>query len=241
MKLDVAIRKKLSAEGRVFDLDIAFQSVEDMVVIFGPSGSGKSVTIQTIAGLRDPDAGRVVLNGRVLFDRQAGIDLPARARNIGYVFQDYALFPHLSVAQNVGFAMLGNLAGGLHQSVEAEVLAFLRSFELHELARSYPRQLSGGQRQRVALARALIRKPALLLLDEPFAALDPLLRKKMRQELLDIRARFAVPMIVITHDPEDLEFFADYLVLLDAGRIKSTRSSTRAERGRLIEQLLSGS
>jgi molybdate transport system ATP-binding protein len=240
MKLDVAIRKRLAAHGRVFELDVAFQSSAELIAIFGPSGSGKSVTIQTIAGLRAPDAGRIVLNGRALFDSIANIDVASRLRNIGYVFQDYALFPHLSVVQNVGFALLGNLWGGLARAAEEAVRAFLRGFELQEVADSYPRQLSGGQRQRVALARALIRKPDVLLLDEPFAALDPLLRNRMRGELLETRARFGVPMIVITHDPADLEFFADDLLVFENGKIKQHVSAPpeRGERLQIIERLL---
>jgi molybdate transport system ATP-binding protein len=241
MKLDVAVRKRLVAEDRVFELDVAFQSSEDMIMIFGPSGSGKSVTIQIIAGLRTADSGHVVLNGRVLYDSNTGIDVPARARNVGYLFQDYALFPHLSVAQNVGFAMLGGVVGGLNKRAEAEIKEFLRGFELHELARSYPRQLSGGQRQRVALARALFRKPDLLLLDEPFAALDPLLRDKMRNELLETRARFGIPMIVITHDPHDLHFFAHNLLVLDAGKIKQNLNlGGTADKSYVLELLLNG-
>jgi molybdate transport system ATP-binding protein len=240
MKLDVQIRKRLASRGRVFELDVAFKSSADLIAIFGPSGSGKSVTIQTIAGLRGPDAGRIVLNGRTLLDSQARVDVVSRLRNVGYVFQDYALFPHLSVVQNVGFASLGNVWSGLSPAVEQEVRAFLRGFDLHEVADSYPRQLSGGQRQRVALARALIRKPDLLLLDEPFAALDPLLRNRLRGELLETRARFGVPMIVITHDPADLEYFADDLLIFESGKIKQhvTTPSERLARARLIEQLL---
>jgi molybdate transport system ATP-binding protein len=240
MKLDVAIRKRLVAGGRVFELDVAIQSSAELIAIFGPSGSGKSVTIQTIAGLRSPDSGRVVLNGRVLFDSSAYVDVPARERNVGYVFQDYALFPHLSVVQNVGFALLGNLWGGLDRLAEEQVRAFLQGFELHEVADSYPRQLSGGQRQRVALARALIRKPDLLLLDEPFAALDPLLRNRMRNELLETRTRFGVPMVIITHDPADLEFFADDLLVFENGKIKQSLTTPPVcdERALLIKRLL---
>jgi molybdate transport system ATP-binding protein len=240
MKIEVAIRKRLAARGRVFELDVTFQSSAELIAIFGPSGSGKSVTIQTIAGLRAPEAGRIVLNGRVLFDSTANVDLASRQRNIGYVFQDYALFPHLSVVHNVGFALLGNVWRGLSRAAEEEVRAFLRGFELHEVADSYPRQLSGGQRQRVALARALIRKPDVLLLDEPFAALDPLLRNRMRGELLETRSRFGVPMIIITHDPADLEFFADDLLVFENGKIRQHISAPveRGERLHVIERVL---
>ncbi len=192
------------------------------MVIFGPSGSGKSVTIQAIAGLITPDDGRIVLNGRTLFDTRRKVNLPARERNVGYLFQDYALFPHLNVLDNVAFALRPSLAARLDAQVRAQVESFLAAFELSEFGASFPRQLSGGQRQRVALARALIRKPDILLLDEPFAALDPLLRDKMRRELLQIQLRFGVPMVVITHDPADIELFADNLLVFEGGRIKES-------------------
>jgi molybdate transport system ATP-binding protein len=170
-----------------------------------------------MAGLAAPDAGRIAANGSVLFDREAGIDVPARERRIGYVFQDYALFPHLDVRDNVGFGL------GWRRSREERdrVADILDTFGLAGMARSLPGELSGGQRQRVALARALILGPRLLLLDEPFSALDPLLRGRMREEFLKVQARFGIPVVVITHDPADVDVFADDLVVYGAGRVRT--------------------
>jgi molybdate transport system ATP-binding protein len=203
---------------------VKFQTEHNLIVIFGPSGAGKSLTIQAIAGLITPDRGRIVLNGRTLFESDGDINLPARKRNVGYVFQDYALFPHLTVAENVGFAVRQMFWRHNGKKVDAHILEFLAKFDLTDLAAAYPRQLSGGQRQRVALARALIRKPDILLLDEPFAALDPLLRDRMRHGLLELQKRFAVPMVIITHDPDDIELFGENLIVLRNGRVvKSIR------------------
>jgi molybdate transport system ATP-binding protein len=242
MKLDVEIRKTLRAQDHVFELDVRFHSEKNLIVIFGPSGAGKSVTIQTIAGLLTPELGRIALNARTLFDSDARVNIPARKRNVGYVFQDYALFPHLNVAENIGFPLQNSPWGGNGAVFDGQVRDFLAKFELSELGGSYPRQLSGGQRQRVALARALIRKPDILLLDEPFAALDPLLRDKMRQELLRTQVSFGVPMVIITHDPADVELFAEDLIMLDAGRViqKLTLDQRTSEAGRaaLIREML---
>jgi molybdate transport system ATP-binding protein len=224
VKIQVEIRKILRSQDRTFHLEATFAAEHDRVVVFGPSGSGKSVTVQCIAGLIRPDAGRIQIGDRVLFDASAGIDLAPQMRNVGFVFQDYALFPHLTVEQNIAFGLKGRYARGMNAEAAARVEQFLSLFEMRPMARSYPRNLSGGQRQRVALARALIRQPDLLLLDEPLSALDPLLRDRVRRELHDTQLRFGVPMIVITHDPEDVEMFAESLVVFDHGRVAQTLS-----------------
>jgi molybdate transport system ATP-binding protein len=151
---------------------------------------------------------------RVLFDSTARIDIPARERRLGYVFQDYALFPHLDVAQNIAFGELGAFQRKPSPQVREAVIRLAEALGIAHLLGSRPTTLSGGQRQRVALARALLRPPELLLLDEPFAALDIALRSRVRDELDALRERFAVPLVLISHDIEDVRRFADTLVLL---------------------------
>ncbi|MHB1531344.1 MAG: ABC transporter ATP-binding protein [Acidithiobacillus sp.] len=219
MRIDVDIETTLTSRQRVFPLQAAFTSSDARLVIFGPSGSGKSVTVQAIAGLLHPQRGRIVLDDRTILDTQRGIDLPSRERQVGYLFQDYALFPHMTVAENIAYPLHPFPIGRRRAARGAEVRRILEAFEIAALADSFPRDLSGGQKQRVALARALIRHPRILLLDEPFSALDPLLRTRMRTELLELQNRFSVPLVLITHDPADVAAFAETLVLFHTGGV----------------------
>lgn len=225
MRIEVDVRKTLTSRGRSFSLVVEFASDDNTMVLFGPSGSGKTLTLQSVAGLIRPDSGRIAVEGRVLFDSKAGIDVPSRSRNMGYVFQDYALFPHMTVAGNVGYGLIRPWQRHAGRKDGRGVRAFLETLEIGDLADSFPADLSGGQKQRVALARALIRRPDLLLLDEPFSALDTLLRGKLRRELSEILARFRIPTIMITHDPKDISIFAETLVTYQAGRVREIQRS----------------
>lgn len=221
MEILIDIEKKLFSKGSSFSLRVAFCTEDDPVVLFGHSGSGKTLTLQAIAGLMKPDSGKIVIGNQVFFDSEKKINLPARKRNIGYVFQDYAIFPHLTVEENVGFGLKKMWQPRHNSEARLMVEKILEVFELRHISNSLPRDLSGGQRQRVALARALVVKPGLLLLDEPFSALDALLRAKMRQELLEVQSQFQIPVIVITHDPEDVNTLAKTLVVYKSGEVHS--------------------
>ena len=227
MLAEINVEKTLTSPGSVFTLNVRFHSEEKFVVLFGPSGSGKTLTLQCIAGLITPDSGRIVLKDALLYDSETGVNIPARHRRIGYVFQDYALFPHLTVFDNIGFGLGKDWRRNLSEADRPRVEHFLEIFEISHLAGNLPLDLSGGQRQRVALARALIRKPDFLLLDEPFSALDTMLRARMREELQRIRELFDIPAIMITHDPEDIEAFAETLVTYEAGRVAEVRSGMK--------------
>ena len=220
MRLDLDIGKTLRSGRRTFHLNVRIRTESDRLVILGASGAGKSATLKAIAGLMRPDRGHIRLDGTVLFDAQAGVDLPSRARRVAYVFQDYALFPHLTVRQNVAFALTRGWRNPSDRARDARVEHWLETMHLTELAHQRPDELSGGQRQRAALARALVAEPRALLLDEPFAALDPQLRRKMREELAELQRRLRVPMVLITHDPDDAEALGDVRLTMRDGAIE---------------------
>ncbi|MDR9834405.1 ATP-binding cassette domain-containing protein [Herbaspirillum huttiense] len=219
MSVDLHLQKELRAADRIFSLDIAFTSDSQRIVLYGPSGSGKSLTLKAIAGLMRPDSGHIRIQGRTLFDSAQGIDVRVQERNVAYLFQDYALFPHLTVAQNIAFGLARGSINLRRPAEHPAVRQWLHAFELEAIAHSRPAQISGGQRQRVALARALVAEPDMLLLDEPFSALDLSLRQRMRSELAELQSRLQVPMLLITHDPADVEALGQTVFELRDGRL----------------------
>jgi len=216
--IDVRLQLTVSDARRRFDLDIAFATDAPFVALYGPSGAGKSLTLQAMAGLLPVQAGHVKLNGRALLDTTYGVDLPPEARGVGYLFQQYALFPHLSVRDNIAFG-LTSWRKRLKADDATRVDELIESFGLTVMARSKPATLSGGQQQRVALARALACNPQVLLLDEPFAALHPMLRQQLRDELRAVRERWGIPAVMITHDLDDVAALANRAYVIDGGRV----------------------
>jgi molybdate transport system ATP-binding protein len=218
---DITLRKVLRHDTSRFELDVSFASDATRLAMHGPSGAGKTQTLQMLAGVVHPDSGRVSVAGRVLYDNAAGVDLSPQRRQLAYVFQDYALFPHLSVRQNIAFARRTGWLNPTRTVVDEAADRWIEAFGLQAIAGHYPHQVSGGQRQRTALARALVNNPTALLLDEPFAALDKDLRQRLRDELRDLQSQVQVPMLLITHDDDDVRSLADEAVYMRAGRVVS--------------------
>lgn len=207
--LEVEARRQVGG----FDLDVSFRSAEIRTVIFGPSGGGKSMTLRAIAGAARLNSGRIVVNGRVLYDSATGVNVPSYRRRVGLVPQGYGLFPHMTVGENILYGAR-QVADKQRRLAELLELIDLPGFEDRR-----PSQLSGGQQQRVALARALAADPQVLLLDEPFSALDAALRRTLRDEVASIQARTGVPFITVTHDLQDAFELGDRIIIIDRGRV----------------------
>jgi molybdate transport system ATP-binding protein len=212
--------EKYFSGGTVIQVELRRPPVFSLTVLFGPSGGGKSTTLRCLAGLERPERGVIRFGDEVWFDAARGIFLPPQLRRIGYLFQDYALFPHLRVAQNVGYGLDKVSAPERRQRIE-EITALLGLVGLED---HYPRQLSGGQQQRVALARALVCRPRLLLLDEPLSALDAPTREHLRRQLRDWLVGLRMSTILVTHDRIEALALGDHVVVLEAGRVRQSGS-----------------
>ena len=196
-----------------FSLSIRFSIERDILVLFGPSGCGKTTTLRSIAGLLQPDGGRIVNDGEVFFDAAGKIFIPPRQRRIGYMFQDFALFPHMSVYRNIWYGVRD------HDREARQMYEKLTSLlKIGHLAERSPGQLSGGEKQRVALARALMAQPKILLLDEPLSSLDTETRLEVRNELREMERIWNIPFILVTHDPDEASFLGDQVLYMQKGR-----------------------
>ncbi len=210
MRLLVDIKKKLKG----FCLEVAFEANQDILGILGASGSGKSMILRCIAGIETPDEGIIVLGDRVLFDSRRGINLPCQQRKVGFLFQNYALYPHMTVRKNIEFS-LSNLPFARREEKVSQAIAMM---QLGGLQNRYPSQLSGGQQQRVALARALVVEPEVLLLDEPFSALDEYLRNQMVNQLLNSLDEYPGVTLFVTHNMEEAYRVCKKILVIAHGR-----------------------
>lgn len=215
MALSVNIRKKLGS----FQLEVQFEAEQGTpLALLGASGCGKSVTLRCIAGILKPDEGRISLDGIVLYDSAAGIDLPPQQRRVGYLFQQYALFPNMTVRQNIAAAVPNRR----ERSVQTAEL--LRRFQLEEVASQRPCQLSGGQQQRCALARILASAPRVILLDEPFSALDSYLQDQLEVELAQTLEQFSGPVVWVSHDRGEVFRNCPQVCVIDRGQAQITQA-----------------
>lgn len=201
---------------KAFMLDVSFAMENEFVVLFGPSGSGKTTLFKCISGITEPDSGKITVGRKVYFDIDRKINLLIQKRNLGYVFQNNTLFPHMNVRKNIECG----LKGWEKEAKEERVMKMLSLFSIEELETRYPSQLSGGQKQRVALARTLAPRPELLLLDEPFSALDKKIRTELIEKIKSLQDKLRIPLLFITHNLEEAFMLADRILILEGGKVQ---------------------
>ena len=235
MSLEVTIAKRF--EG--FTLHADFTAGNTAAAILGASGCGKSMTLRCIAGVVKPDSGRIVLDGRVLFDSEKGIDLPPQQRNVGLLFQNYALFPNMTVEQNILCALKKEKDPAARKAACGSAL---RAMRLEELAHRLPSELSGGQQQRAALARILAGRPRILMLDEPFSALDSYLREEVEGEVGSLLSNFDGTALLVTHDRDEAYRLCREMIVMDSGEVlrAGTTKEVFADPRRLTAARLTG-
>jgi len=218
----VGIYFKIDKKLDHFSLSLEYGFERGVLVIQGESGAGKTTILNCISGLETPDEGRVSLDDRVVFDSAAGINVPTRQRNIGYLFQNYALFPNMTVHQNIVYG-IKNKPEYREKEKREGLLKYadeiMETFGIAHLKKKHPNRISGGEKQRVALSRAIVTKPSLLLLDEPFSALDQQTKEAVYRQFADFKKSFQIPTILITHDAAESEMFADNRIVIKDGKI----------------------
>ena len=213
MYLEVDIYKKLSE----FDLNVHFKIDEICLGVMGPSGSGKSMTLKCIAGIETPDSGRIVLNGRVLYDSEKHINLTPQERNIGYMFQNYALFPNMTVYDNIAAPLVARKQD--KTTIHDSVMQMMKDLQIEGLEKRYPRQLSGGQNQRVALARLLIYNAEAILLDEPFSSLDEYLKEELLKETKTKLDAYHRPVVFVSHNRDEIKALSYDMYIIKRGKM----------------------
>lgn len=216
MELLIDIKKSLPG----FKLQVKLSNKQDIIGVLGPSGAGKSMLLKCIAGLVKPDEGKIILNQKTLFDSAQKINLPPQKRQVGFLFQNYALFPHLTIAENIAFGLSRLSKIEINQRV-AELMQRFRLVDSGDMAKRFPGQISGGQQQRVALARAMAAEPDILLLDEPFSALDDNLRTHMTKEMLAYLKDFSGSTLFVTHNIEEAYRVCNRIAVLNAGNLEA--------------------
>lgn len=216
MGVSFQIVKKLDR----FSVDMEYSFEEGVLVIQGESGAGKTTVLNCIAGLKQPDRGRIAIDGRIVFDEKTNVSV--KKRQIGYLFQNYALFPNMTVGKNVIYG-IKNKEEYRDRKKRKELLEYadyiMDTFQITHLQKRYPEKISGGEKQRVALARAIVTRPKLLLLDEPFSALDVKTKEVVYEEFASLKKSLGIPTILITHDPQESKLFADHKIFMKDGKI----------------------
>lgn len=223
MSLEIKIKKKL----KEFTLESELNIEAGCTGLMGPSGSGKSITLKCIAGVETADSGRIVLDGKVLYDSEKKINLPPQKRKIGYLFQGYALFPNMTIEENIKAGLKAKKIP--KDEMEQKTKEMMKRFHIEELAKRYPRQISGGQKQRTALARMLVCEPEVILMDEPFSALDEYLREQMQEELSSLLEQLKKPAILVSHSSTEIENLCDKKYHIQRGSMKEVIFSTKEQ------------
>ncbi|NMM64840.1 ATP-binding cassette domain-containing protein [Clostridium sp. P21] len=214
--LNVKIFKKMYC----FDLDVNFSINKEVLVIQGHSGSGKTTILDCISGLKAPETGEISIGNKTIFSSEKNINMRIKDRNVGYVFQNYALFPHMTIEKNILFGLECKSLKDTNY-----IKHIMKVFNIDHLKKRYPKQISGGEKQRVALARALSIKPDVLLLDEPFSALDVETKSIVYEEFLQLKKLYSIDIILVTHNPEEARLLGDKIIHISYGKIKEAENA----------------